>query len=153
MRVLGRSVCHTPPDVSALHTNSLAQRARLAGSCRKHAHRVSPCSLHTASPRVSRATPVLRYSTNKQSPACKRSRLSPGTPLSCHGGIVVPPLAQVLRYNESQAYVVHYDYLESAEGHDFKSEGLGTNRFATVSSTVMDFSAALVWRACLSLAF
>ena len=40
---------------------------------------------------------------------------------------------QVLRYNQSQAYVVHYDYLESAEGHDFKSEGLGTNRFATVS--------------------
>eukprot|EP00752_Nemacystus_decipiens_P008301 g7421.t1 len=39
---------------------------------------------------------------------------------------------QVLRYNQSQAYVVHYDYLESAEGHDFKSEGLGTNRFATV---------------------
>lgn len=41
---------------------------------------------------------------------------------------------QVLRYNQSQAYVVHYDYLESAEGHDFKSEGLGTNRFATVSA-------------------
>ncbi|CAM9615338.1 unnamed protein product [Ectocarpus sp. 12 AP-2014] len=39
---------------------------------------------------------------------------------------------QVLRYNESQAYVAHFDYLESAEGHDFKSEGLGTNRFATV---------------------
>lgn len=44
---------------------------------------------------------------------------------------------QVLRYNESQAYVVHYDYLESAEGHDFKSEGLGTNRFATVSPIPM----------------
>ncbi|CAM9469346.1 unnamed protein product, partial [Hapterophycus canaliculatus] len=43
---------------------------------------------------------------------------------------------QVLRYNESQAYVVHYDYLESAEGHDFKSEGLGTNRFATVCEYV-----------------
>lgn len=43
---------------------------------------------------------------------------------------------QVLRYNESQAYVVHYDYLESAEGHDFKSEELGTNRFATVSTNL-----------------
>ncbi|CAM9869937.1 unnamed protein product, partial [Sphacelaria rigidula] len=40
---------------------------------------------------------------------------------------------QVLRYNESQAYVAHYDYLEPAEGHDFNSAGLGTNRFATVS--------------------
>ncbi|CAM9829612.1 unnamed protein product [Pylaiella littoralis] len=39
---------------------------------------------------------------------------------------------QVLRYNESQAYVVHFDYLESAQGHDFDSAGLGTNRFATV---------------------
>lgn len=40
--------------------------------------------------------------------------------------------AQVLRYNASQAYVVHFDYLEKAEGHNFESEGLGTNRFATV---------------------
>lgn len=40
--------------------------------------------------------------------------------------------AQVLRYNESQAYVVHFDYLEKAQGHDFASEALGTNRFATV---------------------
>lgn len=41
-------------------------------------------------------------------------------------------VGQVLRYNESQAYVAHYDYLESAEGHNFDSAGLGTNRFATV---------------------
>lgn len=40
---------------------------------------------------------------------------------------------QVLRYNKSQAYVAHYDYLESADGHNFDSAGLGTNRFATVS--------------------
>ena len=38
----------------------------------------------------------------------------------------------MLRYNASQAYVVHFDYLEKAEGHNFESEGLGTNRFATV---------------------
>lgn len=43
-------------------------------------------------------------------------------------------MAQVLRYNVSQAYVVHFDYLEKAEGHNFESEGLGTNRFATVRS-------------------
>lgn len=40
---------------------------------------------------------------------------------------------QVLRYNESQAYVAHYDYLEGADGHNFDSSNLGTNRFATVS--------------------
>ena len=40
----------------------------------------------------------------------------------------------MLRYNVSQAYVVHFDYLEKAEGHNFESEGLGTNRFATVRS-------------------
>ncbi len=44
---------------------------------------------------------------------------------------------QVLRYNESQAYVVHFDYLEAAEGHNFKSEELGTNRFATVSMDIV----------------
>lgn len=53
---------------------------------------------------------------------------------------VVLLACQVLRYNQSRAYVVHYDYLESAEGHDFKSEGLGTNRFATVSVAERVFS-------------
>jgi hypothetical protein len=40
---------------------------------------------------------------------------------------------QVLRYNISQAYIPHLDYLEAVEGeHDFESGVLGSNRFATV---------------------
>jgi len=40
---------------------------------------------------------------------------------------------QVLRYNQSQAYIPHVDYLEdNGSGHDYNSSREGSNRFATV---------------------
>eukprot|EP01084_Bolivina_argentea_P181574 313583_1 len=39
---------------------------------------------------------------------------------------------QVLRYNPSEAYSEHLDYLDSEDGHDFDTAKQGTNRFATV---------------------
>ncbi len=38
----------------------------------------------------------------------------------------------MLRYNQSQAYTAHLDYMTQNDEHDFDSGKLGTNRFATV---------------------
>jgi len=43
---------------------------------------------------------------------------------------------QVLRYNQTSAYVAHYDYLDDpkiqSDRHDYNSSAVGTNRFATI---------------------
>jgi len=42
---------------------------------------------------------------------------------------------QVLRYNKTKAYVPHFDWIEDPtkkEEHDFDSERVGSNRFATI---------------------
>ncbi len=39
----------------------------------------------------------------------------------------------MLRYNPSQAYTEHLDYMDQIDdGHDYDSGKLGTNRFATL---------------------
>ena len=41
---------------------------------------------------------------------------------------------QILRYNETKAYVEHMDYLDNnpSEDYDYDSAGKGGNRFATI---------------------
>ena len=42
---------------------------------------------------------------------------------------------QVLRYNQSNAYIPHLDWIEdpnSKEVHNYHSDKIGTNRFATI---------------------
>ncbi len=53
----------------------------------------------------------------------------PGFPRFLYLAFVCP---KVLRYNPSEAYSEHLDYLDSEDGHDFDTAKQGTNRFATV---------------------
>ena len=41
---------------------------------------------------------------------------------------------QILRYNQSSAYFPHYDYIDDdiTSTHDYASDGVGSNRFATI---------------------
>jgi hypothetical protein len=49
---------------------------------------------------------------------------------------------QILRYQNNQAYTPHADYLAASrdENHNYKSNGVGTNRYATILLYMSDLN-------------